>query len=216
MGKKPWYKASASETEEGKKRLEEYYSSLGRFVDRFSKAELAVAFTLWHYTKVPHSIARAIFSGFNIDTAISTIKRLAQVTGMPNEKRTELEWLFTQLGSIRKARNDILHYGAINVAEGEPSVTNAIKALTEDRIEHFPVSPIILAKMSADLRKIIVRLHLNHMGRPKVTDASLKMFEEVLRDTWQYKHQPRRLQLNPGATQSQLARKRVPKPAPPP
>jgi hypothetical protein len=40
-------------------------------------AELAVSFTLWYYAGTPHTIARAIFPGFNIDAAMSAVKRIA-------------------------------------------------------------------------------------------------------------------------------------------
>ncbi|WP_158816928.1 hypothetical protein [Methylocapsa sp. S129] len=214
MTMKSWYKPTAAETEEGKKRLGEYHSALGRFVDRFSQVEMAVAFTLWHYAKTPYPIARAAFSGTNLDAAISSIKRLFEVTEIPEKAQEEITWLFDQLSKIRKARNDILHYGAINVPEGDAAVTNAAKALTRDRIEHFPISPAILDNMSADLKKILVRLHLNHLGRPKISPASLKMFDEALQNTWRYKHQPQRLKRKT-TEESPQPHTRAPKPSPP-
>jgi hypothetical protein len=129
------YKPAASETDEGKKRLQDYYTALGRFIDVFAKVELAVGFTLWHYAKTPYPVARVAFSATGLDAAMSSIKQLFKVIEIPQEKQNEINWLFSQLSSIKKVRNDILHYGAINVPEGDAAITNAAKALTRDRVD---------------------------------------------------------------------------------
>jgi hypothetical protein len=63
------YTVKASDTEDGKKRLQEYYSSLGRFIDMFAQVETALTFTLWHYAKTPPDIAKIIFSGDRVDNS---------------------------------------------------------------------------------------------------------------------------------------------------
>jgi len=184
------YKPPAAETEEGKARLQEHWTALGKFIDRFTKAEIAVALTLWHYAKMKHDFARIAFGGTNLETACGMIKKLAAASERSKETQEDLTFLLDHLGVIRGARNDILHYGAIDIAEGNASVTNAIKAITQDRIYYFPISAKILENMSADLRKIIVRLTIDHMGRRRPSERTIEtMFSETMRNTWRYKHQ---------------------------
>ena len=155
-----------------------YYEALGRFVHVFAKVEMAMAFTLWRYAKTQRKIARAIFSGVRVESAMSLIKRLTEVADISANDRQELEYVFTQLGIINRARNDLIHYGA----EGS-NVTNRLKALTDEPIRSFPISPTILDDMSADLNKIIFHLHRNHMGRHTLLPNRTL---ETLRAAWQY------------------------------
>jgi hypothetical protein len=168
MAKRADGQPNASETADRIKRQTEYRLALGHFVERFAMAEMVVTLVLWRYAKTTKQISRAVFSGVNLDAAMSTIKRIAEATNAPDKTQNDLEWLFNQLSAIRKARNDILHYGAINVAEGHASVTNALKALNIGRIEYFPISPTILQQMTDDLRKIVIRLHITHLDRIEI------------------------------------------------
>jgi adenylosuccinate lyase len=108
-----------SETKEGKKRLQEYYEALGRFTDMFSQVETAIALTLWYYAKLTKDIAIIIFAGARIEVSSSYIKQLAKVTGAKAELQHDLEYILQQLGIINGARNDIVHFGATSVAEGQ-------------------------------------------------------------------------------------------------
>jgi len=183
-----WYEKPASETEEGRKRLSVYYLALGRFAHRFAQAELSVHFVLRYYAGMTTEVARALLSGVRIRETGSRLSRLHDIGAIPDEKWDELKRLFDHLSLINGARDDLFHYGAINIAEGDGIVTNAAMALVEDRITAFKISVESLDDMTADLRKILVHLHTSHMGRPplKATHAAI---DEILREPWRYKPQ---------------------------
>jgi hypothetical protein len=208
------YTISASETEEGKKRLSEYYEALGRFVDLFSRLEAAVTFTLWHYAKTSPDIAKIIFAGAKIEVGSAYIKQLAKATAATQELQDDLEYVLQQVGDINSARNFILHYGAESVAEGNAFVTNALKAKGEPT--SFPISPTILDQMSSDLRKISLHLNYRHLGRLPLRSAEVSdSLNEAFRAPWQYKHpvQPKERSKTESVRQ---IRKRGPKPPRPP
>lgn len=184
------YHIPASETEQGKKRLDEYYSALGRFIDMFAQVEIAVNFTLWHYSKTSTDIAKIIFSGDRVDSSSQYIKQIAEATGARRELRDDLKHIFDQLGVISGNRNHIVHYGAQSIADGEGMVSNAFKAKGDPK--EFPISPTALNEMTADLRKISfhlryvhysgINLHMNcHAG-------GLDNLNEILRAPWRYKY----------------------------
>ncbi|GEM_PF-1971995 len=185
------YTIPASATIEGKQREREYFDALGRFVHAYAQAETVTALALWFAAAIKHPIAKAVFSGVRVKDASSHMKRIADVTGMDKQQRKELDDVLRQLGDITSARNDILHYGAVDVAEGRASVTNALKAHTAEKTTTFDVSPATLAKMTADLRKISMHLRVNFSGIPRpYAAANQLLLATTLHAPWQYKHQP--------------------------
>lgn len=182
------YPTPARETPDGIKREQEYHAALGRFVDRFAHAEMTVPFVLRHYAKLPVATGRALLSGVRVDQAKSLLGRLADAEIMSKEDWGDLEPTLQHLGIINGRRNEILHHGAESVAEGRAFVTNALMALTEDRITSFAISPAILDDMTADLRKIILHLLTRHTGRPEMKAQSTRdWIASKLREPWRYK-----------------------------
>lgn len=182
------YAKPAAETEEGRQRLSVYYLALGRFAHRFALAEQGVHFVLRHYAGMTTSVARALLSGVRVRDTKSKLSRLHEIGAIPDDKWLDLKILFDRLSIINSARDDIFHYGAINIAEDDGIVTNEIMALGEDRITAFKISVEALDNMTADLRKILVHFHLSHMGKPPLKGLH-PMLNEILRASWQYKHQ---------------------------
>jgi hypothetical protein len=186
------YTVSASDTIVGQELLRAYYEALGRFVQMFAEVERVVAETLWAYAETRPEIAKVIFAGVQSDTAANYIKAVAKVTNADTEALADLENVMQQFGTIRGVRNDILHHGASNIAEGKGIVSNAWKAKAEPT--EFPISAEALQLMEADLRKIIAHLGYRHLGRPWPRGAlGLHALQETLQRPWQYKHreQPR-------------------------
>jgi hypothetical protein len=193
LGKNPLqYQIPAHETEEGKKRLDAYYLALGRFAHRFSLVELAVHIVLSHYASLPMTASRALLSGVRIDETRSRLSRLHEVQLISDADWADIEPIFAQLALINKCRNEIFHHGGSFIAEGRGIVTNATTALTEERITGFEISPDILDDMTGDLRKILIRLHVRHMGRPPLRGKHPEM-EDGLRGPWRYTQQPKPL-----------------------
>jgi hypothetical protein len=182
------YAKPASETEEGRQRLSVYYLALGRFAHRFALAELGVHFVLRHYAGMKEGVARALLSGVRIRDTKSKLSRLHEIGVIPEDKWSDLVFLFDQLSIINSARDDIFHYGAINIAEDDGLVTNAAMALAEDRVTAFKISVEALDNMTADLRKILIHFHLSHIGRPPLKGLHPTL-NEILSAPWQYSHQ---------------------------
>jgi len=204
------YQVPASETKEGKERLQAYYEALGRFVQMFAEVEKVIAQTLWTYAGTKAEVAKIVFAGTQSETAAGYIKAVARATNASNEKLADLENVIQQFGIIRGIRNDILHYGAKFIAEGKGLVSNAWKAKAEP-IE-FPISADALLYMEMDLRKIIAHLGYRHLGRPRPKSAfGQKILDDTLHSPWRYKH-PSPLKSKTKKLEPRPDRKRGPKP----
>lgn len=179
----------ASQTPEGKERLRAYYEALGRFVDMFSKAERAVHLVLRNYAKMTDGAARALLSGVRVDETRNRLSRLHEAKAMSDEDWVSVEPILQHLNEINGCRNEILHHGALTVAEGDGLVTNAAMALTVDRVTGFPISPDILADMTFDLRKIILHLYVRHLGRPPLRGDHPEL-QATLHAPWRYTRKP--------------------------
>jgi hypothetical protein len=185
-----YYTIPASNTEEGKQRLSAYYEALGRFVDMFSRVETLVTLTLWHYAKTSPEIAKVIFAGARMDISSTYIKQLAEATGAPKDLQDNLAYVLQQASIINKARNDVLHYGAEFVAEGQAFVSNALRA--KGKPTSFPISPDLLDDMTADLLRISAHLNYRHLMVAKSDEdqADLVVITRALSEgpPWRYKH----------------------------
>jgi len=179
----------ASQTDEGRERFGAYWLALGEFAHIFSRVEMFMHFVLRWHTKTSVDIARAVFSGVRIDAASQFLGRLATNGNITPEEWAELKPVLDQLGLIGKRRNNIFHYGAEAIAEGRGFVTNALMAITEDRIQSFPISPEVLRDMTIDLRKILVHLRIRHVGRP-APRGDHPAIDAILRAAWRYKPPP--------------------------
>jgi hypothetical protein len=175
----------ASETDEGKERAKAYRLALGGFVDAFAKVETAMYLALRWHTKTTTTVAKAVFSGTRVETAASFLKRLAEIGSIDAAEWAELEPILGQLHKINGTRNIILHHGAEGVEEGRAFVTDALRALTEDRMKVVPISPEILDAMGFDCRKIFLHLVTRHLGRPPLRGYHAEL-DEVLHAAWRY------------------------------
>jgi hypothetical protein len=204
------YQVPASETKEGKERLQAYYEALGRFVQIFAEVEKLVWQTLVHYVGTSHEVAKIVLTAGKVDQCAKYIKQVAAAVNVPKEKRDDLELVLQQLGILNGVRDSILHYGATAIAEGRGTVSNAWKAKAEPT--EFPISDTALAEMADDARQIIAHLAYRHLGRPWPRAASnIAFLEEVLQRPWQYKY-PSQLNSQTKKAETQQARKRGPKP----
>jgi hypothetical protein len=167
-------------------RLNDYDLALGRFVDAFSQTENFMHYVLRWYTQTPSPIAKAIFSGTRIEVNRGFLRRLRDVGHINDDDWNSLEHTLDQLKIINDKRNDILHYGARDIADGEAYVTNALMALTQERVSSFPISPRILRDMTADLRSIMILLLVRHMGLPTPEPLRVQA-QETQRSAWRYK-----------------------------
>jgi hypothetical protein len=87
-----------------------YFEALGRLVNEFAAVESALLFALKTYAKVSWPVARAIFSGARVETAMDFVKRICDACDPGEERRKELDDVFKQLRAINEMRNSLLHY----------------------------------------------------------------------------------------------------------
>jgi hypothetical protein len=169
-------------------RLDLYLWSLGLFIANFSVVERLMQQTLWHYAGIAAPTAPAVFTGIRTETAISLIGRIAEAQKWKEDRKREIQYVFSQLGMINRLRNDLLHYGATTELE-EPEkwiISNEVFAHTADRVRRVPISPALLDGAAEDLYKISVHLHVVTMD-DDVTADQLRKYHEVLQQPWRYK-----------------------------
>jgi hypothetical protein len=142
------YHVPASATKEGIERERAYYEALGRFVQIFAEVEKTVWQTLVRYVGVPTEVAKIVLTSGKVDQCATHIKQVAKAASAPKESQDDLEDILQQLGIINGARNDILHYGATEIAEGRGMVSDAWKAKSQPT--EFPISPTALEEMAED------------------------------------------------------------------
>jgi hypothetical protein len=125
---------------------------------------------------------------------MSFIRRIADAEKWRKERREEIEYLFSQFGMINKLRNDILHYGATDLATGlaEPEewlLSNELFAHTADRIRQMHITPRLLEDAAADLLTISVRLGILGLGNA-LSARHRATLRSVLGGAWRYKPPP--------------------------
>jgi hypothetical protein len=175
-------------SEEPDEATKAYWLALGEFIDKFSDIEALTQLLLWQYAGVPMEIGRALFSGVRAKEAMSFIARISEVSPPHDENKPDREYVFTQLGIINDARNLIVHYGAEPAGRGVLVVTNWLTALTEERhLRTIPISPEILAHLTADLRKAEVHLVERHLRREKGLISPFSSADlALLHVSWRY------------------------------
>ncbi len=136
---------------EGRRFLE----ALGWFVFMFSIIEQQVQNTLWHFTKVDPIIARCILSGTRIDAAFRQLKRIAEATEWPANRKHLLDHVTQRMGDITRFRNDLLHYGISGESSDTAVVTNEKYAHVKSRIRTTNISAPILDQKSSEMVAIM-------------------------------------------------------------
>jgi hypothetical protein len=177
----------AIDTKEGRKRLRQYQSALGAFVQAFARVESGMHRALRWHAKTDPETARAVFSGVRAMEASGYLRRLADVGRIGPEEWIRIEPLLAQMKAINDVRNVILHYGAENIAEGEGVATDMRTALLPERARSFPVSAEILSRMAMDLNVIYSALLLRHVGHPALPSKRMTgWLDRALRKPWRY------------------------------
>jgi hypothetical protein len=163
-----------------------YYEALGRFVTIFSELEVDLQRMVWDLAGIHPSIAPTILPGLRIETAMSCVNRIADVQQWDKTRRTELEYIFHQLGDINKLRNDILHYGSKSHDAEQWTVTNLLFAHIPSKVRILKITPDILLNAAMDLSKILLHLLLL-FGHRHISDGDRALSAEIVASPWQYK-----------------------------
>jgi hypothetical protein len=165
-----------------------YYQSLGTFVQAFARVEATMHGVLKRFCNVSPVIARSIFSGTRTEAAKQYITRIMYAKRMDQPIKTEMKYVFDQLGVINSTRNDIIHFGA--EFEGEQLFVNtAMLAHLPEKARRIEVSSKILDQMTADLNKITLHLIVCTMGTDSPDTANFFRIglNPILQQPWLYK-----------------------------
>jgi len=195
--------------------LAEYYEALGRFITSFSVIEQLLNFVVWRYARLHKhgEIARALLSSLRIDAATNHLNRLIAARKLKGPDIAELKLIFDQLGKITRTRNDIVHFGIRSYnARGHAVVSNKPFAHVRERVRKIHVSPATLAKMTADLDQMFIRLVIQARIEGVPLRRARQRVPHLERATWQYKprEQAPRRRKRPGKPQE---RKALPRPS---
>ncbi len=106
--------------------------------------------------------------------------------------KEEFNFVCTQLGQIREARNLLIHYETRRGKDGIPYlVTNKRIALDKKRLVEKPISATILSEMTADLEKIVGHLIVLLFRSEKASRSEIAQvknaYAKELAAPWQYK-----------------------------
>jgi hypothetical protein len=166
--------------------MDEYYLSLGRFVDRFSDAEDHIFIALQNAANLNSRVGRALLSGTRVRTAIDFIKRVYEANDEALPPR--LLEAFSQLAAINTARDQLLH-SAVRMENNQLTATNLIRSHADRTLRALPISPAILQAMTTDLETIILILAVHLNLRERCADPSDTTGQAVLhvsQSPWRY------------------------------
>lgn len=165
-----------------------YFEALGRFCHEYATLEAVIFNTLRFYAKIPNPMARAVFSGVRVRTAMDFIRRICQIYDPGEENKNDLKNIFPQLAAITTLRDDILHQGSVLTDDKGRITSNVVRNLTPEKLVERSASTEIVNAATADLRKISLHL-VFHQTHPRASLAERESVEgcEILSDQWQYK-----------------------------
>ncbi|MCG2591844.1 hypothetical protein LZ009_03540 [Ramlibacter sp. XY19] len=150
--------ASSGRAEEGfALDMDEYYLSLGRFVDRFSDAEDRIFIAVSVLSRMTFETCQALLSGMRMKQGVSNIRRVHEARGKPTPPR--LDEVLAHATAITTFRDHLLHSGARNYGFAIES-SNRLRAHTNRSLKEVPVSPELLDRITADLDTIVAALDI--------------------------------------------------------
>lgn len=170
-----------------------YYSALGEFVHYFAYIEGRMQHLLWIEAGTPPEVARAVFSGVSMDTAIDNIRRLyeSRRVDMPAALKGALD----QLKLIYTARNLIVHYGAQFLFVGGTPFASKERTAHKIQVSALTVDAVIVRNMIADLHTVVAMFnrHEISLSATQISDES-RAWQANADRPWLYTPEQRPLQ----------------------
>jgi hypothetical protein len=167
-----------------------YWRVLGNFVEAFADLEMMMFLSLRFYARLDSDIARALFSGTRVDTAIQYIRRIWEVRPIAPGRKADMENMFGQIKLISDLRNKIIHYGTFVTSDKGRITSTVARALTPDRVEEHRATKKDLAAMIDDLRLINAALMWDLLPPPAGTVETLTQQTPILLQPWRHKPEP--------------------------
>lgn len=132
--------------------VDEFCTTLGRFILVYAQTESVLKSLLASSANLSLQSSRALFSGTRARSAMDYVRRLYEAHGW--NLVPKLKASFEQLATITDMRDKLLHQGFIHIGNGEFVTTNIATAHTEKTLKTYPVSVETLLEMTEDLQTI--------------------------------------------------------------
>jgi hypothetical protein len=166
----------------------EYWQTLGKFIEMISLVEFALNFVVVKYANVRFDTAKALLLPLRIDGASQALSRIIETKHLKGKNIDELQEILIQIGHIVRVRNDIVHFGVSRKAT-HYAVSNIIFARSRQKIRTTRISRKVFHDMIYDLHDILFRLS-RHAGflskKEKITtdnEATVRA-SRILRGTY--------------------------------
>lgn len=167
-----------------KKRYGAYWMALGEFAYYFSKVEYAMMRTLIIFTRVREPIAKAVYSGTRIRTAISFIRRASEETGKTIP--AEVDEAFSKIAMINTQRDRLFHYG-FEIDENENAFVSDLDRNITSKAINEPIGVEDLKNLSRDTVTCWARLVVFNHAMLRVPHPSQEAWENAAKRPWRYK-----------------------------
>lgn len=163
-------------TEEGKANIERrrrYFEAVGTLFTFMPPVELSLAAMLGAVAGVSSAMMAVLMPDLRIHHGVDKIRSAMEVRFKIPKRLEDLKYKRTverlfwhwdrasaQLNIINKIRNDIAHFGPIDIGAEAPTISNWSRAQSEDRLRTFQVSAEDVEKMIHDLTLITCAMTL--------------------------------------------------------
>jgi len=147
-----------------------YELALGRLTIAWATAEHELYRVLLNYSGVSDAVGRAIFSGIRASVMIDYIRSIAHNTEMDEYRLNDLEFIFSQIRSINKMRDRLVHFStdSYSYPPSNPKqrvLTNQVRVSRYGKEFVHIVDKKIIENMVYDLHGI--SNHLNQHWGPR-------------------------------------------------
>jgi hypothetical protein len=158
----------------------QHYERLGRFIERYARAEAAFHLTFRFYSKMPVAEARLLFGGARVDDIIRHTKSLMALYDVKQPLIDDYEEIINHFTPIKDIRNKLIHWLLTFPEFPNPGfqMTNISAVKKINNMDTRIVTLSNLEEMGDDLMKIWTRLTYRHIRPNQAFDTS---------EPWRYK-----------------------------
>ena len=154
----------------------EHFAAIGRLITAFNGIDVILNMILRHQLGAETKIGRAIIGAMRTGDMLASIKRLAKVTGMDDERLAELEALHQDINGLKDIRDDLAHkVWAVRGNEMSFSNAHVSRYLHEADFEIYTID------------------ELNELARyaPHLSERALNIFPGAVSRAGDYKFVPK-------------------------
>jgi hypothetical protein len=154
----------------------EHFAAIGRLITAFNGIDVILNMILRHQINADTKIGRAIIGGMRTDDMLSSIKRVANLTRLDEERLAQLDELHQDIRAFKDIRDNLAHR-VWAVRNEEMCFTNYYTGRRMD-VADFEIYTIA---------------ELNELARyaPHLSERALKLFPEATPQGDDYKFTPR-------------------------